>query len=209
MPLHAMPCLGPASAMVLLAASCSDQHRCNVAGLGHFFGLLLLLLLRPWGRRSFFHWSALRPPFVLQHTVLRRAVLRHAVLRRAMLRHAVLRHAGLRHAVLRHAVLCHAALCFVTPCVLRSVLFSLSAHWPLVVGLRVSGTEILTSVLGFFRLRCAIQVIVSCDAGSGLPRRTKRSSEERMRSSSSLSLFRFLVFFFSPSTGGDKSRWRV
>ena len=76
--------------------------------------------------------------------MLRRAVLRHAVLRRAMLRHAVLRHAGLRH-----AVLCRAALRFATPCVLRSVLFSLSALWPLGMGLRVSRTDILTSILGF------------------------------------------------------------
>ena len=110
MPLHAMPCLGPASAMVLLAASCSDRRRCNVAGLGHFFGLLLLLLLRPWtslllplecSTSSFRATTRCASP---RCVAPRCSAPRHASPRRATSRRAAPRRASPRRALLRHAM---------------------------------------------------------------------------------------------------------
>ena len=144
---HALPCLGLASALVLLTASWAAAA---AAALGSS------PLLRLGALRSIVLRHAVLCHAVLCHALLHRAILRRSVLHCASLRHAVLRHAVLCFAVLRHGVLCLAALCFATPCSCVSfgspffVGLFLFGAWPLGVVLRVSGTDTLAFLLGGF-----------------------------------------------------------
>ena len=151
------------------------------------------MLLRPWGRRSFFGWGALCPSVVLQHAVLRHTVLRHAVLRCATP----------CFAMPCYAVLCRAALCFATPCFLRFVWFSLfvglflSARWTPGVGLQVSGTDTLALSLFPDLVLCYTSDCISrCRVGAA--EEEGQEGEERMRRPPplSLSLFRFCSSLF-------------